>query len=219
MIHHHPDHALLLDYAAGSLPEPLALLVAAHVALCPECAAETARMEAVGGAMLENISPDAVSDDTLARALARLDEPAPEPEPLPVLDGETRAVLPSPLWRYVGGNLRDRRWRWRGPAMRESVLPVAVPGWRVALFRVRPGGTVPLHGHAGTEHTLVLCGGLTDRGSGLHLLRGDVETADAARTHDQVADEGEECLCLAVLDAPVRLRGLLGRVANPFLRF
>jgi putative transcriptional regulator len=34
-----------------------------------------------------------------------------------------------------------------------------------------------------------------------------------------VADEGEECLCLAVLDAPVRLRGLLGRVANPFLKF
>jgi putative transcriptional regulator len=46
-----------------------------------------------------------------------------------------------------------------------------------------------------------------------------VEVAGSDNTHVQVADAGEECLCLAVLDAPVILKGALGRLANPFLRF
>jgi putative transcriptional regulator len=220
MIRHHPDEAFLFDYAAGSLPEPMAILIAAHVALCPHCAAEVARMEAVGGAMLEDVAADSAGiDAALDNVLARLDEPEPAPAPLPELDAETRRILPSPLWPYVGRSLSRQRWRWRGPAMREILLPTGVPGWQVSLFSVKPGQSVPLHGHAGHEHTMVLKGGLTDRAAGLHMARGDVESADAERTHDQVADAGEDCLCLAVLDAPVRIHGPLGWVANPFLKF
>ena len=180
-------------------------------------------MDDIGGALLDGIASEAAEDsgedEALARALARLDEPVPPVPPMPDLDPETRRLLPSPLWPYMDRSLSAQRWRWRGPTMREILLPVSVPGWQVSLFRVKPGRAVPLHTHAGHEHTLVLRGGLTDRARGLHLTRGDVETADAARTHDQVADEGEECLCLAVLDAPVRIRGPLGWVANPLLRF
>jgi putative transcriptional regulator len=223
MIRHHPDPGLVFDYAAGSLAEPMAILIAAHVALCPECAAEVARVEAVGGAMLDAAATEgtepAADDDALARALARIDAPAPEPPSAPLPDAETRRILPSPLWPYLTGGLAAQRWRWRGPAMREILLPTGADGWRVSLFRVRPGVAVPLHGHDGHEHTMVLKGGLGDRRTGQHLLRGDVETADPGRTHDQVADMGEECLCLAVLDAPVRIRGQLGWIANPFLRF
>jgi len=36
--------------------------------------------------------------------------------------------------------------------------------------------------------------------------------------HRPVAAADGDCLCLAVMDAPIRLGGLLGRLANPFLR-
>jgi putative transcriptional regulator len=32
-----------------------------------------------------------------------------------------------------------------------------------------------------------------------------------------VADEGQDCLCLAVTDARLRLTGPLGRLLNPFM--
>ena len=34
---HHPDEALLLEYAGGGLTESIALVVATHLALCPIC--------------------------------------------------------------------------------------------------------------------------------------------------------------------------------------
>jgi len=36
---HHPGPEVLMDYASGALPEPVALLVATHASLCRECQA------------------------------------------------------------------------------------------------------------------------------------------------------------------------------------
>ena len=52
---HHPSEALLLDYAAGNQDEPVSLLVATHLALCPACRATVERFETVGGAMIEEL--------------------------------------------------------------------------------------------------------------------------------------------------------------------
>lgn len=58
---HHPDSALLMEYASGSLREPVALLIATHLALCPQCRAESHRLETVGGALLEEATPTSMS--------------------------------------------------------------------------------------------------------------------------------------------------------------
>ena len=50
--HPAPDE-LLLDYAAGALPEGPALAVALHVALDPGARATVDRLNAVGGALIE----------------------------------------------------------------------------------------------------------------------------------------------------------------------
>ena len=42
--------------------------------------------------------------------------------------------------------------------------------------------------------------------------------ADSHVDHRPVADEDEDCLCLIVTDAPLRLTGWLGRLLNPFIR-
>jgi putative transcriptional regulator len=45
-----------------------------------------------------------------------------------------------------------------------------------------------------------------------------VSEADSQVDHRPVADEDEDCLCLTVTDAPLRLTGWLGRLLSPFVR-
>lgn len=75
---------------------------------------------------------------------------------------------------------------------------------------------VPEHSHRGLELTMVLQGAFSDEVD--HFARGDVETADSDLHHMPVADLGEDCICLAVTDAPLRFRAWLPRLAQPFLR-
>ena len=48
--------------------------------------------------------------------------------------------------------------------------------------------------------------------------RGDVEIAGEDMEHTPVALEGQDCICLAATDAPLRFRGWLPRLAQPLLR-
>ena len=48
--------------------------------------------------------------------------------------------------------------------------------------------------------------------------RGDIEIADEEMEHTPVALAGQDCICLAATDAPLRFRGLLPRLAQPLLR-
>ena len=213
---YHPGEDLLLEYASGTQREPVALLIATHLALCPRCREHTRGLEALGAALVDQLGPEPVAGDSFARLLARLDEPEPAAEPCRAAP-ETRGQpgLPQPLRDYVGGSLDRLKWRRLGP-IAETRLLRDFPGFTTRLVWLRAGTGAPAHTHGGTELTLVLEGGFKD-GSG-HYLRGDVEYADAAVDHRPVADPHGDCLCLAVVDAPVRLTGRFGRLINPFIR-
>jgi putative transcriptional regulator len=210
---HHPSEDRLLEYASGAAREPVALLIATHLALCPACRRATAELEAVGGALLEAAPPEAVAEDSLARLLARLDRPEPAGDVVPPPAGEP--LLPQPLRGYVGGSLDQLAWRRLGPVAEARLLTGFAP-LTTRLLEVKPGASMPGHTHAGHELTLVLQGGFGDRTG--HYLRGDVAEADSEVDHHPIADDGEPCLCLVVTDAPLRLTGRLGRLLNPFLR-
>lgn len=217
---HHPSQPLLMDYAAGAAREPVAVLVATHLALCPACRAEIARLEALGGALLEEVPPEPLSDAALARALSSLDaatDSAGGSTPGPASGAEAAPDLrvPRPLRDYLG-EFDKAAWRWRG-AISEAAVLEGFPGVRTRVMRI-PGGTaIPRHTHEGSEFTLVLAGGFSDAQG--HYLRGDVAEADASVEHRPVADEGEECICLAVTDAPLRFTGPMGRFLNLLARF
>ena len=83
-------------------------------------------------------------------------------------------------------------------------------------MRIKSGTAMPSHTHEGTELTLVLAGGFSDERG--HFLRGDLAEVDASVDHRPIADPGDDCICLAVTDAPLRLTGPFGRLLNPFLR-
>ena len=75
---------------------------------------------------------------------------------------------------------------------------------------------MPDHGHQGIEMTLVLQGAFMDDDG--YFSRGDVEMADSDLHHTPVADIHEDCICLAVTDAPLQFQGLIHKIAQRFAR-
>lgn len=213
---HHPSEARLLDYVAGSMVEPMSLLVATHLAFCPRCRRGAHELEALGGALLEELEPTPLAGDGLARVLARLERPAEEADDrAPRLSMAGEPDLPEPLRSCIGGPLASLSWRRLGPLGQASLLP-GYPGMTTRLLAIRAGTAMPSHTHEGAELTLVLRGAFHDQTG--HYLRGDVAEADGDVDHRPVVDEDADCLCLAVTDAPLKLTGRLGRLINPFLR-
>lgn len=206
---------LLLAHAAGRLPEPVALAVATHLALSPDARARYARYEALGGVLLDRLEPEAIAADGWERLAARLDEEETASPPKPPTDRD-RLLLPRPLRDYVGESLDRLKWRRYGPVA-EAELKLGTPGYRTSLLRVRAGRAVPQHTHEGQEITVVIEGAYHDALG--HYRRGDLVIADSAIDHQPQADEGQDCLCLAVTDAPLRLTGPFGWLINPFIRF
>jgi len=217
---HHLPEELLLDHAAGSLPEALALVVATHLALCPACRAAAGDCEALGGALLGDLPAAALAEDALARTLARLD--AEEQEEPAAAGGAavSESDIPQPLAGYLGGGLAALNWRRLTPGIAAAALrpagAAADSAFPARLLRIAPGAAAPRHSHRGDEATLVLRGGFSDATG--HYQRGDVQLADAGLDHRPRADGGQVCLCLVYSDAPLRLTGPLGRWLDPFIR-
>ena len=222
MPHYHPTEEMLISYAAGSMNEPLALLVATHAALCPTCRGHISEYEMLGGAVLEDEEPLAVSKGSLEQVMALLDVEQPiaaEPSVAgqsagTTLQGLQGLVLPQPLRSYVEETPGGLQWQRRGGVSETGLLP-DMGAFRTSLMRIKPNTAIPEHTHRGSEYTLVLAGGFSDETG--HYVRGDVAVADASVQHRPIADAGEDCICLAVTDAPLHLTGPIGRLFNPFL--
>ena len=217
MIVHHPPYDLLVDYATGSASEPLALAVACHAEWCAECRAKIAEIERVGGGLLEYLEPVELSPNALDTVMARLDEPEDAPRVACETSLDDDAIpLPKALKRYLTGGLQALPWKRVSRLFEEARLPLSVAGYKTTLMRLKPGATMPRHTHRGSEYTLVLAGGFTD--GGRQYGPGDFSAKDPSDVHEPVVDPGEDCLCLVILDAPVKLTGAIGRIINPFLR-
>jgi putative transcriptional regulator len=211
-IRHHLSDQLLMAYAAGQLPEAFSLVVATHVSLCDDCRAQLASFDAVGGALIEVVAEFSMGEDALAAALARINGLDQPKRPAP---RRASGVLPGPLAEYVGGDLSEVRWRRVGGGVKQAILPTGKDATARLLF-IPAGTAVPDHGHRGLELTLVLQGAFADDRD--RFGRGDVEIADEEMEHTPVAMAGEDCICLAATDAPLRFVGLVPRLAQPFLR-
>lgn len=210
-IKHHLTEELILGYAAGTLPEAVNLAVATHVSLCDECRAAVEAHEALGGSVIERCGTEDMSTGARDSALAAIRGAAPEVPATQTPD----AVLPAPILSYVGKGLADVKWRPVGMGVKQAILPTA-PGATARLLYIPAGVAMPDHSHNGMELTLVLQGAFEDEDG--RFARGDIEIADDAVQHTPVADISEDCICLAVTDAPLRFKRLLPRLAQPFLR-
>ncbi len=213
-IKHHLTDDILMGYATGSLPEAFNLMVATHLSLCDACRAQTESFEAVGGEVLAQSKYDEMELEpgSFAATMALIAGGAVDEAPSKRVKG---SILPGPLQDYVGGDLADVKWRSIGMGVKQAILPTSRDASARLLF-IPAGAAMPDHGHRGTEMTMVLQGAFQDEDD--YFARGDVEVADSDMQHTPVADIHEDCICLAVTDAPLQFQGLIPKIAQRFAR-
>jgi len=212
-IKHHLTDALLMAYSAGNLPEAFSLTVAAHISMCDDCRARLGAFDTVGGALIEGCEATQLSAGSLEATLQRIKSGDAGIEP--ARRARSGGILPGPVQDYVGGDLDAVKWKPVGMGVKQAILPTSRDA-TVRLLYIPAGAAVPDHGHQGTELTLVLKGAFRDEMD--HFGPGDIEIANEDLDHTPVADIGEDCICLAATDAPLKFRGLIPRIAQPFLR-
>ena len=212
-IAHHPDEALLTAYASGATDEATSLIVATHLHYCAACRIESAQLETIGGSLLEALAPQPLAAGALEATLAKLDrvKTYERARPAPSRDG-----TPDVLRAYLGGDLRDVRWRRMGPRL--AYAPLFRRGKvAVRLLRGVPGAESGVHSHRGLEYALVLQGGYTDvTGS---YAPGDLQVMGAGERHNPVADANEDCINLAVTTGRLKFDDLIQKIAAPLFGF
>ncbi|MDF2231339.1 ChrR family anti-sigma-E factor [Albimonas sp. CAU 1670] len=219
-----PDEALLAEYAAGSLPAGLSLLVASQLTFNPEGRRRVAELERLGGALLASDpagAAEAAAAPSLEAMLARLDREGPRAEgarpaavPPPADPGNP---FPAPLRAVLSQSgvetPQDVAWKRLLPGLAEHIIEgVGDEHEEVSLLRARPGAPIFAHTHTGVETTLVLCGLMEDRGR--TLGRGDVAIATDHDDHRPRIVGDETCICLVVMTGEMRFTGRLSRVLN-----
>lgn len=213
-IAHHPDVSTLMSFAAGTLPEPLAAVVAAHLDMCPLCAREVRLMERLGGALVERLPEAAMSTGVPSVSDAPRLAAAPASADLEVAPLGSSS-MPRPLAKLLGTDLDHVAWKRLGYGVWHYPLALSPGvGGDLRLLKVAPGMAMPEHGHGGSELTLMLRGSYSDK---IGTFRsGDVADLDEDVEHQPVADRVEGCICLIASERKARFRGILARLVQPF---
>lgn len=221
MINYHPDSRLLNEFSSGALPLAQSACVSLHLNFCEECRRTHQKLQQLGTALFEELHPEQVSDALLRTIMTRIDE---ETEPLTYSNGSHQVEsdirnpedYPSLLQRLMSGDYKDLDWQRINSNLRISRLRTGDTDNEFALYHIKAGGSIPKHTHKGTELTLVLEGSFSDEtgnyGSGDFLIR------DAKQTHTPTAAQNADCICIGVLDAPIKFTAWQYRPLNPFLK-
>lgn len=210
-ISHHPGDETLAAYAAGTLDEGSAFVIAAHLALCTSCREAVRTFECIGGALMGEVEPSRLSRSHEGAVVQEL-----------VLAPERRAAsraIPD------GASAVDRliaiygqgRWKWRGFGVHSADVSVPVENdVRVFLLKAAAGTKMPQHSHSGVELTLVLKGAFAHQYG--RFEPGDIEEADGGIEHRPMVDSGGECICLVAMSGRLQLPGFAGKLIQPFVR-
>jgi putative transcriptional regulator len=212
----HPNTDYLIEYASGSLSIAICISVTTHLQFCEECRVQVDAFHQIGGELLTNAPVVTLSEGLLESVLGSLRDETVEQGVVEkaVAKDRVNEYLPA----YVQNLLPegDLKWRFLSPSVRAASIGVGETRYELALHRLKAGGHAPTHDHRGDEITVVLLGSFSDEDGvyqpGDYIVRnpGDVHRPQAARHN--------ECICLSVLAAPIKLVGLK-RIMNPFLSF
>lgn len=218
-IRHHLDEATLLSYAAGSLSQGMALVTACHLAMCPDCRKRAQSSEAIGGVLMETLTPASISDGALDAVLAAIEAQDDQIKVEPMQIKPQRAIdsdVPAPLADYIGDSFDDIEWKRIVPGVYYFDLPCQTAGVS-RLLRIAPGKAMLPHTHDGNELTLVLKGSFTDEIG--RFAAGDIADLDDQIEHQPLVDSSEDCICLVATDAPLKFTTILGRLMQPMTGF
>ena len=217
MISRHPESDLLVEYVSGSLSVAPCISVTTHLQYCKQCSDSVESLGEIGGELLTTAEAVPVSDGLFDRIIENLDSLAEE-EPSDGLLRQCSDAISTQLPEFVQRLLPDEELNWRrlSPSVKVAPISVGEETYELALHRIDAGGRAPEHDHLGKEITVVLTGSFSDE-DGVYQA-GDFLVRQPGDTHRPFAARNQECICLSVLEAPIRLTGIK-RVLNPFLSF
>ena len=218
-IKHHLDPATLMAYSAGTLGEALSAVASAHIEMCPQCREEMRDLDMVGAMLLEASAPqgDPRADFRTARPVAM--PPAGTVVALPHRHKPAAAppiesVAPAAFAKRVGIDLDNVPWRRLGPGVWHYRIKLSTGAQGdLRLLKIAAGKRMPMHGHGGTELTLVLDGAYRDE-NGCYL-GGDVQDIDGEVEHVPVADETLGCICIIASERPAHYKNIVNRLLQP----
>jgi len=203
-----------MQFSAGLLPNALGVMLACHLQQCSRCREKARRYEQLGGEILANAAPVDVSPAALDSLLARLDQPAVAEETTAPVQGPED--IPRPLRRFVPAGFDELAWSGMTKSIKEYEIKIEDPNYTAKFYRIAAGKELPEHTHRGNEFTLVMEGSFSDKAGDYHA--GDFILADTTTVHQPRASECGDCICFAVMDAPLKMTGFFGRMLNPFMR-
>lgn len=215
MVKYHPDTRFLTDYAAGTLPEAQALCVATHLHYCRDCRRKVSELTTLGEVLFSSQAPLPVQAGAFDTLMARIDKSEDTPAQVAARTEPDTTALPGLIAGLATGDLESLRWHKVGKSFRYSRINSKHDPREASLLHIRAGGSVPHHQHRGDEITVVLQGSFSDQEDRYHV--GDFVVRSAGERHRPVASQDEDCLCLATLDAPIRMSNPLLRMVMPFM--
>lgn len=216
-VKHHPKLETLAAYAAGRLDEARGVVIATHATICGVCRSHLRDFEALGGLCLESARPSPMRESALDSFWARAGGQDPHLSP-PSRRAANDAGLETaiPLNAYLKVGLDGIAWRPAAPGLWQHVLEA--DGYRAGVLRVlkiAPGVRIPKHTHGDGELTLILRGAYEDETG--EFFAGDLSDVGDDVVHAPRAIGDEPCICLIATNAPLVFKGLVGRVAQPFI--
>lgn len=213
MATYHPSDELLMQFAAGQLADALGIMVACHLVACEQCRQHNRRFEQLGAELIDDADSIAVSATLLQQTLAKLESLKPYKASM---DENPNLTLPKPLRRFVPAEYERLPWSGFSKNIQQFILPFSNKTLTAKFYKIAAGKELPAHTHRGNEFTLVMKGAFKDS-AGVYNS-GDFILANEDVHHQPQALAECDCICFAVMDAPIKLTGFWGKFLNPLLR-
>jgi putative transcriptional regulator len=217
MISFHPKYIELQAFSAGNCQPALALMISAHIDMCPQCRNKCVDIQAE---LADNLLSHPILSEPLSNQyismmsditrLPAVHTPAPIVESSSIeLDGRF-FELPRTLKRHVrntGNWSRLVGKLWQAPVDLGEI-------GKANFMYMEKGGRVPEHTHKGTEFTLVVNG---QYGDGISEYEsGDFTIMDSKHKHLPHSQSDEGCLVFTIVDQPLHFTAGIARLLNPF---
>ena len=213
MISLHPTSKQLFEYVEGSSSSAMALVISAHIDMCPQCQKQINLLqEQVATKELAHAGDKADFGDMLAQItqMPAAERITAKPRCNTIeLDGR-HFKLPRALSRYA-----EKTGNWSKLIGNLWQAPVELgPIGKANFIYMEKGGRVPEHTHKGSELTLVIDGEFSD-GIG-HYDSGDFILLDGQHKHTPFSEAEEGCLVFSIVDKPLHFTSGVARLLNPF---
>ena len=198
----------IINYAAGKLTPAKHALISCAIELNPDVAEFAALNTSVAASLLDEVKPVSLSPLFIGKVLETLS--FGHPYDVANDHNPKRIMNAPPVSKGLVNRDVIKNMSWKslipGVAVRDVLGNRKTKnGERLYLLKVKAGMRMPEHTHQGEEWALILSGGY--HVDGKTYRRGDLHFENETNSHAPVTCEGEDCICLAMTEAPLVMKG------------